>query len=287
MATIPPYEKLLQLSHAERLALLYAVLEDTHFESMANQVSLIIAEALLLDQSHSAADLAQRLTERLAESPSTAEQFAQLYQLWPVDGFVGYVSGALCDRLVNLDLYKSLVIKGRPEKRLQYWQTARQQATRLQNLARDLVLLGQLDSGAAALHLAPTDLNELVREVVRTCQTQTLERDQTVTLDLLPDVGLAELDADWISRALRYLVQCAQANETITCSTARCDEAERSWLTINFKLSTNRFSVENWLMAGEIIERHGGRWTEDRTLPQGIDLTLWLRPAVASRATHP
>lgn len=75
MIAIPPLSRLHHWSHQELVALLWTVLNDTHFESLADQVVAAIDRLLLSDQVPPDQELAQQITEHvraLEEASGTA-----------------------------------------------------------------------------------------------------------------------------------------------------------------------------------------------------------------------
>lgn len=280
--------------HAERL------------QAFADQAAVAIDNARLYDQTqHYTDELEQRVAERTRELSEAYERLKVLDQV--KDQFVSRVSHELNTPINNIKMYLHLLEKGKPEKRPDYMRTLNQEAVRLHKMIEDLLDISRLDMGTTEFHFAATDVNQLAGNVVTHCRAEALERGLALNLELLPEVGRANLDAGLITQALNNVLtnalQYTPLGGAIVCSTASRRFADRNWLTISIKNSGpgiaadelphlgERFyrgrAARNFKVPGtglglalvkEIIDRHGGRLTIDSEPDHGVDFTLWLRP---------
>jgi len=276
-------------------------------QAFADQAASAIENARLYDQvQHYADELERRVAERTHELSGAYEQLKALDQV--KDQFVSRISHELRTPIANIQLYLSLLDRGKPEKRADYMQTLRQEAGRLNKMIEDLLDISHLDMGKTEFHFAPTDINRLVTTLMLERKPDALERgltlQQNLGTNLLPvhaDPALVrQVLSNLLSNALNFTVR----GGTVTCSTEACRYADRDWVTITVKNTGpgitpdelphlgERFfrgrAARNYRMPGtglglaiskEIVDRHGGRLTIESEVGQGASFTIWLRPA--------
>lgn len=303
MITIPPLSELQHWSHQELVALLWTVLNDTHFESLADQVAIVTDRLLLSDQTPPDSELVQQITEDVRALEAAAEPLVDLYRnTYMTDDFVMFASGAPRESITNIRMYLALL-----NKRPQYKLVLQEHTRRLQSHTRQVMQLARLALGTAELPVMPIALNRLVSTVVAHHQPKALDCQAALDLELSSEVGLAWLNVELITQALDNILanglHATPRGGNLVCRTARLWYAERSWLLIHFnygetpqtsdhpylrrcfyrhdELSRQRPQCSNFdlAVALEIIMCHGGHLTVDDDDPQqGRGFTLWLRP---------
>jgi signal transduction histidine kinase len=255
---------------------------------------------------HYADELEQRVAERTHELSDAYERLKALDQV--KDQFVSRVSHELRTPIANIQLYLSLLDRGKPEKRADYMQTLRQEAVRLNKMIEDLLYISHLDMGKTEFHFAPTDINRLAATLVVERKPEALERGLTLQQTLHANLPPVHADLTLVMQALSNLLSNAlnftPRGGTVTCSTESCRYADRDWVTIKVTDTGpgiaadelphlgERFyrgrAARNYRAPGtglglaiakEIIDRHGGRLTIDSEVGQGASFRIWLRPA--------
>jgi signal transduction histidine kinase len=255
---------------------------------------------------HYADELEQRVAERTHELSSAYERLKALDHV--KDQFVSRVSHELRTPIANIQLYLSLLDRGKPEKRADYMQTLRQESARLNKMIEDLLDISHLDMGKTEFHFAATDINRMVAALVVERKPDALERGLTLQHNLAPNLPPVHADLSLMMQAFTNLLSNALnftlRGGTVLCCTEACCYADRDWVTITVKdtgpgiaadelahLGERFFrgrAARNYRMPGtglglaigkEIIDRHGGRLTIESEVGQGASFTIWLRPA--------
>jgi signal transduction histidine kinase len=98
-----------------------------------------------------------------------------------------------------------------------------QEATLLARLVTDLRTLSQAEAGRLNLHLAPSDLGELISSIVTANEPEAARKGVSLSAELEPELPLAMMDADRISQvmvnllsnALRYTPDGGKINVTV------------------------------------------------------------------------
>jgi two-component system phosphate regulon sensor histidine kinase PhoR len=80
---------------------------------------------------------------------------------------------------------------------------------RLINLVEELLELSRIESGELPLDIQPTDVRTLLQETLELARHEAARRRVELKLEVAPDVGVVELDAKHIDRAVYNLVQNA------------------------------------------------------------------------------
>jgi two-component system phosphate regulon sensor histidine kinase PhoR len=79
----------------------------------------------------------------------------------------------------------------------------------LTQLVRELLELSRIESGQASLRIAPTDVSELLRQVVERLRAQVDRAGLTIDCEEAPDLPLMPVDADRLQTAVSNLVHNA------------------------------------------------------------------------------
>jgi signal transduction histidine kinase len=225
--------------------------------------------------------------------------------------FVSNINHELRTPLTVIQLHLGLLSHGRPENRERYLATLNRETQRLQTLVEELLDLSQLDLGKTAVTFAPTDLNQLLGDLV--IDRGELAADKGLTLDFEPaaDLPLALADPQLLFQVLTNLlanaVNYTPAGGAITLRTGIVETGEQTWLTASVvdtgpgiaeeekpylfeRFHRGRSGRESGVagtglglaLSQEIMTRHGGNITVESTLGQGSTFTIWLIPAPKS-----
>jgi PAS domain S-box-containing protein len=232
--------------------------------------------------------------------------------------FISNVSHELRTPLANLKLYLTLLDKGRPEKRQQYLDTLQREAGRLQQLIEDLLNLSRLESGSAQSDRYPTDLNQLVRQLVQDRQMLAAQRELTLTADLDPDLPLALADEEMFGQVLTNLITNAMnytpSGGQIMVRAGSATTRSKRWVTISVTDTGHGISKEEQehlferfyrgraaqqtgaegtglglAICREIVQQHEGRITVQSPAlpphPGGATFTVWIPAALTTDYT--
>jgi len=284
----------------------FSLQQAEQLQAFADQAAGAIENARLYDQvQHYADELEQRVAERTHELSDAYERLKALDQV--KDQFVSRVSHELRTPIANIQLYLSLLDRGKPERHADYMQTLRQEAVRLNKMIEDLLDISHLDMGKTEFHFAPTDVNRLVTTLVLERKPEALERGLILQQNLHANLPPVHADLALLMQALSNLLSNAlnftPQGGAVTCFTEAHSFADRDWVTITVKDTGlgvaadelphlgERFyrgrAARNYRAPGtglglaigkEIIDRHGGRLTIDSEVGQGSSFTIWLRP---------
>ncbi|HSD85274.1 MAG TPA: GAF domain-containing protein [Anaerolineae bacterium] len=290
----------------------FTQVQAEQLQAFADQAAIAIENARLYDQvQHYADELEQRVAERTHELSAAYERLKAADRV--KDQFVSQVSHELRTPIANIQLYLSLLDRGKPEKHADYMHTLRQEAMRLNKMIEDLLDISHLDMGKTEFHFAPTDVNRLVATLVLERKPEALERGLTLQQNLQAKLPLVHADLTLAMQALSNLLSNAlnftPAGGLITCSTESRSYADREWVTMTVKNTGpgiaadelphlgERFyrgrAARNYRAPGtglglaigkEIIDRHGGRLTIDSEVGQGASFTIWLKPISPAQA---
>ncbi|MGH9835760.1 MAG: ATP-binding protein, partial [Blastocatellia bacterium] len=85
----------------------------------------------------------------------------------------------------------------------------REESERLERLMRDLTDLSRIESGEAAPHLAPVNIEEIILSVAESFRLTAEARDQSFKTDIAPGLPLLRADAEQVKRVLDNLLSNA------------------------------------------------------------------------------
>jgi len=223
------------------------------------------------------------------------------------DQFVANVSHELRTPLANVKLYLGMLERGKPEKRAQYLQTLLRESSRLENLIENLLSISRLDMRQLPIELAPTDVNQLITQLVFDRAALITERGLLLENRPAADLPLAQADPALVIQIMSNLMTNAThytpPGGVITLSTAHQQRNDRSWVTLTVKDSGPGITPKDSLhlferfyrgeagrksgapgtglglaICHEIVGQLGGEITVDSQPGQGAAFTVWLRP---------
>ena len=224
------------------------------------------------------------------------------------DQFVANVSHELRTPLANVKLYLGRLEHGQPEKRAQYLQTLLRESSRLENLIENLLSISRLDLRQLPIDLLPTDVNQLIAQLVFDRSALITERglllENRPATDLPPAQADPALVIQIVSNLITNATHYTPPGGLITLSTARLNRAEREWVTLTVKDTGPGITANDSLhlferfyrgeagrksgapgtglglaICREIAGQLGGDITLDSPPGQGAAFTVWLRPA--------
>lgn len=273
---------------------------------LADQISVAIENAALYDHLRQHADELERMvTERTASLAEALEKARQADRI--KSQFVSDVSHELRTPLSNIRLYLDLLSLGRPERFSDYVETLTRETERLMRLIEDLLAISRLDARAAAMQVAPLDLNAIARALV--ADRQRLFAARNILLELEADAHLPIVHGDerMLSQVLANLLTNAMQytpHGKVTVSTARRQDESGTWATLTvadtglgipedeiprlferfFRGASSRAVHAPGTGLGlaickEIVDRHGGRISVRSRAGSGSEFTVWLPAA--------
>jgi PAS domain S-box-containing protein len=224
------------------------------------------------------------------------------------DQFVANVSHELRTPLANVRLYLGLLERGKSEKRAQYLQTLLRESGRLGNLIENLLSISRLDLHQIPIELKPTDVNQLIAQLVFDRAALINERGLLLENHAAADLPLAHADPALVIQIMSNLMTNAThytpPGGLITLITACRSRAEREWVTLTVKdtgpgitakdlphLFERFYRGEAGRKSGapgtglglaicrEIAGQLGAEITVDSQPGHGAAFTVWLRPA--------
>ncbi len=154
-----------------------------------------------------------RVAERTRELAEANERLQELDRL--KSKFVSDVSHELRTPITSISLYLELIERGSPDRSEHYWAVLRKQTERLNQLIEDILSLSRLQMGRVDVSLAPTDVVELVREIVDVRRVDyeaaglglTFEPgDQAPLVMAQPDL-LGQVVSNLLANALKYTLE--------------------------------------------------------------------------------
>ena len=127
--------------------------------------------------------------------------------------FVSQVSHELRTPLTAIKGFTDLLLDGDAgelnEEQEEYLQTVKSNADRLVTLINDLLDVARLESGRFKLNVEPLDLPAVVDLVVVTLRPLVAGKDQTIAVDVAPDLPQVVADKDRVVQVLTNLVSNA------------------------------------------------------------------------------
>lgn len=275
--------------------------------TLVNNVAIAINNARLYYEQ-------QQYTDRLEAEVAarTAELSEALKKAKAADRlksqFVSDVNHELRTPLGNIKLYLTLLERGQQEKWPQYMTILNRETERLQYLIEDMLDLSSLDSEKIAANLCPTNLNDLINNLV--IDRSELAQDKGIHLVYIPSDALPLAQADpqllfqVLSNLLANAINYTQMDGFIEIYTETAVSDTNSWVTIHVKDTGpgisekeqqaifDRFyrgeAGQNSGGAGtglglaicrEIIRLHGGKISVKSEYGQGSTFIIWLQEA--------
>ncbi len=157
-----------------------------------------------------------------AESQQARDQFvASLSQelRTPMTSIIGYT-----------DLLLSESVGALGEMQRKFLQRVKANVERLSSLLNDLISVTVIDAGQLELHRTTVDINQIIEETVVASRAQLEDKEITLTLNLMEQPPLLEVDPERLRQILVNLlgnaIKCSPAGSTIRISTAIYQESE-------------------------------------------------------------
>lgn len=224
--------------------------------------------------------------------------------------FLSNVSHELRTPVTAISLYVHLM-QEQPNRCTEYLPSLAKVAQQQASLIQDIVLLSRLDAGRIILRREVVRLNDIVESTLERRRTSLDQRQDVVTYTPSPRDITVNVDKDYVSRALDFLLEAAVAppprQSTLTVTTAPCAAGAHPWATISITSAGSaipeeelphifdRFFRSEYLqiqassnsglglsIAQAIIELQDGRIAVESQASHGTTFTIWL--PVASSA---
>ena len=230
--------------------------------------------------------------------------------------FVSNVSHELRTPLTNINMYLTLLQRGREDRKSYYFSVLERETARLTQLIQDLLDLSRLDM-EKGLELTIVDLEKLLHQVVQDFLPQAEAKQIKLTSGFSPnlpevwgDIGqIQQVLVNLLANALAYTPQ----NGSISALLMTCinDDSERivcikikdtglGIASSEFDFLFDRFyrgsAAQEARAAGtglglavchEIMVRHKGGVTVDSVLGEGAEFTVWFPPYDSVRMVYP
>ena len=274
---------------------------------LADQVSVALQNAALYEQVRRNVDL---LGERVRERTRQLEQ--ALEQARAADRskaqFVAEISHELRTPMTNIGLYLDLLDTGRDDRRPDYMAILRHETERLVVLIEQLLAISEYDREKVDLHLAPLDLNALVRVLIGDRSRMIESRGLTLRVEFAEDLPKIPADSQLIMQVMSNLLTNATnyspSGGVITLRTGRRSADGVEWVVFSIAdtgpgiAEDDRPRVFERFFRGivgrasgipgtglglaickEIVEHHQGRIQLLAEGAQGTTVTVWLREA--------
>src|SRR3990172_5031844 len=274
---------------------------------LADQVSVALQNAALYEQVRRNVDL---LGERVRERTQQLEQ--ALEQARAADRskaqFVAEISHELRTPMTNISLYLDLLDTGRDDRRPDYMAILRHETERLVVLIEQLLAISEYDREKVDLHLAPVDLNALVRVLIGDRSRMIESRGLTLRVEFAEDLPKIPADSQLIMQVMSNLLTNATnyspSGGVITLRTGRRSADGVEWVVFSiadtgpgiaeddrprvferfFRGIVGRASGIPGTALGlaickEIVEHHPGKIQLSAEGARGTTVTVWLREA--------
>lgn len=149
--------------------------------------------------------LEQQVQERTTQLQEQMQHLQQLSQV--KDDFLSMVSHELRSPIANMAMaIQMLQLETKPERRSQYLRILSDECSRETTLINDLLDLQRLEAGADTLELQTLALQEWLPYIINAFQERTRIRQQTLDLDLAPDLPSLTTDPFKLERIVTELV---------------------------------------------------------------------------------
>lgn len=163
-----------------------------------------------------------RLVQQVANQCAIALRQSRLFQAAQIqvkaleelnmlkDDFLSTVSHELRTPLTNIKMaIKMLQLAEREDQRQRYVKILQQECERETGLINDLLDLQRLASGTQLLNLEPIAVKDWVAQIVASFQERTRQRQQTLQIELPPELPIITSDAACLERILAELLHNA------------------------------------------------------------------------------
>jgi PAS domain S-box-containing protein len=230
--------------------------------------------------------------------------------------FVSQVSHELRTPLTAIKGFTDLLLDGDAgevnEEQEEYLQIVRQNVDRLVSLINDLLDISRIESGRIKLSLDAIDMGAIIQSVVATLRPLIQGKDQSITVEVAPDLPQARGDHDRILQVVTNLVSNAYkytpARGAIRVEASRADDLVRVAVRDTGigipeedipKLFTRFFRVDSSLtreiggtglglsIVKSIVELHGGTVSVESTPGSGSTFSFTLPAAPAGVLAGP
>ena len=222
------------------------------------------------------------------------------------DQFVSTVSHELRTPLANVMLHINLLTRGRPERRDIYLHTLQREAERLRRMIEDLLDLSRLDRNVTPIELAPTNLHQLLEQLVNDRAELAAQRGLMLRYIPTPDLPTIISDSSKLTQVISNLLTNAlnytPSGGEVSVTSAQHTTADQNWITVTVRdtgpgitakelehLFERFFRGEagrhtdapgtglGLAISQEIMQRLGGRISVDSELGHGAAFTIWLK----------
>ncbi|MCA9901498.1 MAG: response regulator [Anaerolineales bacterium] len=281
--------------------------EEDSFNAMtlANNLALVIRNAQLFESQRSQMDqLEEKVVERTAELKIALEKAEAA--TWVKSQFISDMNHELRTPLSNIKLYLQLLDHGKEENKSRYMETLNRETARLQQLIDELLDLSRIESEKTAVNLIPTDINQLVGNLIMA--RLELAHEKGISLDFHPGTedAIALVDPQLFFQVLANLwanaVNYTPAGGSIWLQTETAVEDQQQWITVSIIDNGPGISNEDLphiferfyrgqigresgvsgtglglALCYEIMERHEGRITAESIPGMGSKFTAWIK----------
>ena len=155
--------------------------------------------------------LERRVQERTADLQEALRKLSELSQLKA--NFVANISHELRTPLTHVKGYLELLITEAlgpvSEEQHKALEISQRAATRLENLMENLIMFSLASRGEMTLHLSNVNLNKVASEVISYTKPKAVDKNITLTVDILPDLPFVQADEEMISWAILQLLDNA------------------------------------------------------------------------------
>ena len=170
--------------------------------TLANQTAVALENARLVEnliqlnnelrQAYRDLDKANRNLERLDQTKSDFISIASHELRTPLTTMIGYTEMLIEDKDI-------------PESAIMMLKGISKGSNRLHEIVESMFDIAQIDARALQLHLTQVDVNTIVKEVTTRLEKTIKERQQTVSLDLLP-LPMINADPNLIEKLFQHLL---------------------------------------------------------------------------------
>lgn len=283
--------------------------DDAHnMLTLANNISLAISNAQLFEaHQHYAAELEKKVAERTAELEMALEKAQEATRL--KSQFISDINHELRTPLSSIKLYLQLLEFGNIENKPRYMVTLNRETLRLQQLIEELLDLSRLDLGKTAVHLVPTDIEQLIGNLI--VDRVELAQEKGISLDYHPNSNTAVALADAqlffqvLTNLLANAINYTPTGGSIWLQTETAVVNQQKWVTVSiidngpgitdedlphiFERFYRGQAAQQSKVPGtglglaichEIMERHEGQIAVESIPGMGSKFTVWLKAAL-------